>query len=317
MNYVDFLIIIVLLFYAIEGLSAGFLLSLLDLGSFVASFLIGLTFYSFFGKILATSFSIPVGFSNALGFFIAAFLSEIVVSLILRTQGLRIKINLNLAMDRFLGASVSILSGLVLMAFIATLIVSLPLSSFLKNSVSASKIASFLTTNTQGLARNLNDVFGGAVNETLTFLTIEPQSSESLNLNFRTTNFNVDSASEKAMFDLVNLERASRGVRKVEPDLKLTDVGRRHCEDMFRRGYFSHNSPEGLMPFDRMTNAGVEFTFAGENLALAPNTELAMKGLMQSKGHRENILQANFGHLGVGATDGGIYGIMFCQEFKD
>lgn len=319
MNYVDLLIIIVLIFYAIEGLSAGFWLSLLDLGSFVSSFLIGLTFYSFFGKILVSAFSIPVGFSNAIGFFLAAFLAEILINLVLKINAARFipKVNLGAGLDKLLGGLASVFSGLVLVSFIATLIVSLPLSSLLKNSISDSKIASFLTTNTQGLARDLNNVFGGAVNESLSFLTVRPESSESVNLNFKTTDFRIDPVSEKAMQDLVNNERRARSIREIQTDSQLTEVGRRHCEDMFRRGYFSHNTPEGLTPFDRLANGGVSFTFAGENLALAPNVELAHKGLMQSKGHRENILQANFGHLGVGAIDGGIYGIMFCQEFKD
>lgn len=319
MNYIDLLIIIVLLFYAIEGLSAGFLLSILDLGSFIASFLIGLTFYSFFGKILVSAFAIPVGFSNAIGFFIAAFFAEILINLILKSNAGRFipKINLEAGLDKVLGGLASLLSGLILVAFIATLIVSLPLSAFLKNSVSQSKIAGFLTTNTQGLARDLNNVFGGAVNESLSFLTVKPESSESVNLNFKTSDFKIDPKAEKEMFDLVNKERVDRSIRPVVSHGPLTEVGRRHCEDMFHRGYFSHNTPEGLTPFDRMQNAGIVFNFAGENLALAPNVELAHKGLMQSKGHRENILQANFGHLGVGAIDGGVYGIMFCQEFKD
>jgi uncharacterized protein YkwD len=319
MNYIDLLIIIVLLFYAIEGVSLGFWLAILDLGSFIASFLIGLAFYSFFGSILIDTFSIPKGFSNAIGFFIAAFLAEIIINFLLKQYGKQFipKISISSTLNRVTGGMASVLSGLVLVSFIATLIVSLPLSSFLKNSVSKSKIASFLTTNTQGLAKDLNNVFGGAVNESLSFLTVKPESSESVNLNFKTSEFRVSPEDEKKMFGLVNKERAQRGIRPVEWDERMAEVGRRHCEDMFRRGYFSHNSPEGLTPFDRMQNAGINFNFAGENLALAPNIELAHQGLMQSKGHRENILQANFGHLGVGAIDGGPYGIMFCQEFKD
>lgn len=83
------------------------------------------------------------------------------------------------------------------------------------------------------------------------------------------------------------------------------------------RGYFSHYTPEGLSPFDRMNAAGMSFSFAGENLALAPNVAMAMQGLMNSAGHRANILSPNFGKVGIGVIDGGIYGEMFCQEFTD
>jgi uncharacterized protein YkwD len=66
-----------------------------------------------------------------------------------------------------------------------------------------------------------------------------------------------------------------------------------------------------------MAQGNIAFNFAGENLALAPSVDLAMKGLMQSLGHKENILSKDFQKLGVGVIDGGIYGEMFCQEFTD
>jgi uncharacterized protein YkwD len=66
-----------------------------------------------------------------------------------------------------------------------------------------------------------------------------------------------------------------------------------------------------------MSKASIDFSYAGENLALAPNVDLAMQGLMQSPGHKANILSTNFGQVGIGVIDGGIYGEMFCQEFTN
>ena len=86
---------------------------------------------------------------------------------------------------------------------------------------------------------------------------------------------------------------------------------------MFEKGYFSHNSPEGKTPFDRIDTAQIQYKAAGENLAYAPSVEVAHEGLMNSPGHKENILRPEFGTLGVGVIDGGINGKMFCQEFTD
>ena len=86
---------------------------------------------------------------------------------------------------------------------------------------------------------------------------------------------------------------------------------------MFKRGYFSHSTPEGASPFDRMVQNDINFNYAGENLALASSVDLAMKGLMQSEGHRANILSLNFHRAGIGVIDGGVYGDMFCLEFTD
>ena len=119
------------------------------------------------------------------------------------------------------------------------------------------------------------------------------------------------------MFNLVNEERKKAGFKPLTEDPSLRELGRNLCKDMFMRGYFSHYTPEGKSPFDRMAESDIAFTYAGENLALAPSSKLAMQGLMNSPGHRANILSKNFGTVGIGVIDGGVYGEMFCQEFTD
>lgn len=324
-NWIDILILIVLIFYSIQGYLLGFLLALIDFISFALSFAFGIFFYGFVAGLLVRFFSIPQGFANAIGFFIVAVLFEIIFSLIIRffISGLPI-FHLDEKKNQFLkiinstlGVLPGLLSGLLLSAFIASLIITLPFSLFLKHSVSNSKIGSVLAADTQGFAKNWQMVFGGAVNDTLSFLTVEPKSNELVSLNFKTKKINVDSAAEQVMFADVNKERALGGVQALGFSENLAKVARAHCSDMFKRGYFSHYTPEGLSPFDRITQADIIFTYAGENLALAPNTGLAMKGLMQSPGHKANILSTNFHRIGVGVIDGGIYGEMFCQEFTD
>jgi uncharacterized protein YkwD len=119
------------------------------------------------------------------------------------------------------------------------------------------------------------------------------------------------------MLELVNAEREAAGLGRLAPDPELTEVARAHSADMFARGYFAHVSPDGLDPFDRMKRSGVSFRAAGENLALAPTVRVAHTGLMNSPGHRANILRPTFGRLGVGIVDGGYRGIMVSQEFRN
>jgi uncharacterized protein YkwD len=64
-----------------------------------------------------------------------------------------------------------------------------------------------------------------------------------------------------------------------------------------------------------MRAAGVTYRYAGENLAGAPSVERAHSGLMNSPGHRANILNPNFTHIGIGALNVGPYGMMFTQMF--
>jgi len=325
LNWIDILILVILILYSFQGYLLGFLSALIDFISFALSFVLGVSLYGFVANLLMRFLSIPQGFANAIGFFIAAVVFEVIFSFLIKffISGLPI-LHLNEQKHNFLQMASKILgilpgffSGLLLSAFISSLIIALPFSLFLKHSVSNSQIGSVLVANTQGFAKDWQMVFGGAVNDTLSFLTVEPQSNELVSLNFKTDKIAVDNAAEQIMFASVNRERTSRNISALAFSDSLAKVARAHCSDMFMRGYFSHYTPEGLSPFDRMTEADIIFNYAGENLALAPSEELAMNGLMQSPGHKANILSTNFHRIGVGVIDGGVYGEMFCQEFTD
>lgn len=332
LNFLDVVIIVVFIFYAIEGFEVGFAEGLLDLFNFVVSFALGLKFYGVIGGLLTQYVSIPPGFANAFGFFIVAFLTEILLAVILQKPFHRLWALLNLyykdtnlnkvrayitSLNQFFGIFPAVISAFILLSFLLTIVISLPFSPLLKHTVSSSRFGNLLVANTQAFEKNLNDVFGGAVYESLTFLTVKPQSDEFVSLLFQTKAVAVDEQAESYMLVLINRERESRGLPALVVDYKLTELARSYSKDMFGRGYFSHYTPEGLSPFDRMASANISYTFAAENLALAPNTDLAMQGLMQSKGHRDNILSPNFRKVGIGVIDGGIYGEMFTQEFTD
>lgn len=330
-NWVDLLIILITLFYLWEGISRGFLLGILDVGGFVLSFVASLKLYGVIGKILIENFSLPKGIANAVGFLIAGFVAEFIFSrliivlykkgfpkLVGKLQKTKL-VNKFFLVDRLLGVVPALGESLIFTAFILTLFVTLPMQGYIKKDIVSSKIGGSLVARTQGIERELNGIFGQAASETLTFITINPNpsSSEKVDLRFTTADVKVDEAAEETMFSLVNSERESRGLRGLSFSAKLRDVARAHAKDMFARGYFSHYNPDGQSPFDRMKAAGITFTAAGENLALAPNVSLAHQGLMNSPGHRANILSPDFGRVGIGVMDGGIYGEMFVQEFTD
>lgn len=322
-NWIDVVVIFVLVFYAIEGYTVGGIVAFFDFLKFVVSFLLSLKVYSFVGAFLSHFFSIPPGISNAIGFFVSAFVIEILLQIIL---GKPIAIFIRKSILRrpeyqkinsILGFLPGTLSGLVLVMFLLTVIVSLPISPFLKDSISNAKIGGLLVARSQILEKQFSDIFGGAANETLNFLTVEPESNSMVQLHFTYDKGTPDLESENGMLQMVNQERTSRGLNALTMDSKLQAVARVHAQDMLQRGYFSHYTPEGKSPFDRMDEAGIVYTSAGENLAFSPNLQLAMQGLMQSPGHRANILSKDFGKVGIGVINAGIYGEMFVQEFTN
>jgi uncharacterized protein YkwD len=156
-----------------------------------------------------------------------------------------------------------------------------------------------------------------SIAETLNLLTIRPESNERVSLPYTVASSRPRPDLEARMLELINKERVAAGLKPLAPDPELTQVARRHSADMFARGYFSHDTPEGRDPFARMREANVHFLTAGENLALAPTVQVAHNGLMHSPGHRANILHPDFGRVGIGIMDGGRRGLMVTQDFRN
>jgi uncharacterized YkwD family protein len=123
------------------------------------------------------------------------------------------------------------------------------------------------------------------------------------------------SAEEQQMVNLVNQERAKAGLKPLAVDTRLVSLARLKSKDMIDKKYFSHQSPTYGSPFDMMKREGITYKTAGENLAGASTVTKAHQLLMQSAGHRQNILNPSFTHIGIGIVKGGPYGTMFTQMF--
>ncbi len=317
-NWVDLLILLVLLWFFLDGIGRGFLSGFLEFLVFTGSFFLTLKFYGFFSFLLVGNFSLTKSIADAVGFLLTGFLAEVALSI--GSQFIVNRVPKNILIhpyNKFFGFIPSVLNGLIVLAFFLTLLISLPISPVIKQAIITSRLGAPLVSKTQSLEQQLNTIFGGAASETLNFLTVNPQGRENVDLRFNTSSFSTDFIAEQKMFNLVNQERTDRGLKPLVFNSQLQAVARAQGEDMFKRGYFSHYSPEGLSPFDRMKNAGISFAAAGENLAFAPNVNIAHTGLINSPGHRANILSTDFNKVGIGVVDGGIYGEMFVQEFTN
>jgi len=200
---------------------------------------------------------------------------------------------------------------------IAALLLALPLQDNITKETRDSQFAGKLAMQAEWVNRKLAPVFDQAVRQTMNSLTVHPKSDEKIPLSFKYDKAAVRPFLEIKMLEMVNRERAKEGLKPLKADPELARVARVHSDDMFRRGYFAHVNPDGKDPFDRMKAAGVKFLAAGENLALAQTLEIAHTNLMNSPGHRANIMSPNFGRLGIGIMDGGFYGLMISQEFRD
>jgi len=122
-------------------------------------------------------------------------------------------------------------------------------------------------------------------------------------------------ADESEMLSLVNSEREQRGLAPLQANLELVRLARMKAQDMIDKGYFAHQSPTYGSAFEMIKQAGISYIWAGENLAGAPTVGMAHTALMNSDGHRRNILKPEYTEIGIGIIDGGPYGKMLVQMF--
>lgn len=318
-NWIDLIILIVLVFYVLEGLERGFWVLVTELGAFIGSLAAALRFYPAAAKFFIDNFSLPHSFANAIGFLAIAFLAQILI-LWFFVPKILVSIPKKIfeaKFEKILGIIPSVINGLIITAFFLTLFVALPINPKLKADITGSRIGGYLVERTLTFERQLADIFGGALRDTLTYFTVPPESREKIELTFEAQKLTIDEVSETRMFTLVNRERRERGIPELVWSPQIVPVARAHSRDMWERKYFSHINPDGEDPGDRLSRGGVEYSLAGENIALAPTVSMSHQGLMNSEGHRRNILDPSFRNIGIGVIDGGVYGKMFTQNFTN
>lgn len=324
MNWVDGVIIVTFLIYLAEGLRRGFIEQLLELIGFFITIFVALWTYQPLGVWLVDNVGVQQTAAEPLAFLLDWVFLQVLYSIALRYAYPLVPEKIRTAVtNRVAGAVPALLKATIIVAVLLTVIAILPVPERLKNSVNNSTLGSSFVARSGDVESLLNRVFGRDIKQSLTFLTVPAQNEEIIapdervDLKFTTDDVKIDTTSEQTMLRLINQERLKEGLPALVWDEAAAKVARAHSVDMFKRGYFSHENPDGLSPFDRMEKAGITYSAAGENLAYAATVELAHAGLMRSPGHRANILEKDFGRVGIGVIDGGIYGKMFTQNFRD
>lgn len=317
MNVVDLAIIAILILFGFRGFNRNFIGELADLTSFLLALVLSLSFYNNISNLFQRNFSLPHSISTVVGFITIWFFVETVLMILTQIIFSKFKFSWVSSKLNLLSIILSFCKGVILIAIILIIIASFRIQPQIKKTVDNSLLGSFIILKTQSLETPLKNIFGGITEDTLTFLTIKPETTEKIDLGFKNNNFFANESLENQMIFLVNKERVTRNLKVLELDPKLRDVARMHSKDMFLRGYFAHYTPEGKNVADRAEDAGVRYLIIGENLAYAPSLMLAQSGLMDSPGHRANILSLDFSKIGVGIMDGKEYGLMITQVFSN
>ncbi len=219
--------------------------------------------------------------------------------------------------SRVFGAIANTLKSLALIWLFLVCFPLLPFSAALKSSLDSSFLPHQLLSVTAPLVQPVTRVLDQQLSDALGFLTVRSTDSEVIVLGFKYPNGQFDALAEQQLLTLLNADRTKNGLKTLASSDQLRTIARAHSQDMLARGYFSHVTPEGLDPFQRLRDAHFSFLAAGENLALAPTVQQAHDGLMNSPKHRDNILSPDFGRVGIGIVSAGENGYMATQLFTD
>ncbi len=246
-NLIDVLLVVLIALNLLNGYRRGFILGVLDLAGWVLSLLAGLRYYQPLANWLGPRVNLwPEMWDQAIAFVIVALLVGVVVHLIgyalLRRMSPEVH---ERPSNRALGLLPGLANGLITAAIISALLMAVPLSESISERTRESTLANRLAVYAQVLEGKLRPVFGDAIARTLNLLTVHPDSNERVTLPFTVTTSRPRPDLEARMLDLVNNERAANGLQPLAADPELTEVARRHSADMFARGYFAHDTPEG------------------------------------------------------------------------
>lgn len=316
MNYLDLILLFIIFLTGWIGFNRGFIRLFFLLLRWGGPFLLALFLYKDVAPTLSANFIIQDQWQLALSFLLVFLIGFVLLSLAIYLVNKVLRPGLHKSnFNRFAG----IIPGIVIGLLSALLIVKVTAASLWQEAVIETKqgtIAHPLNNSADWAISEINSLVDTPVREKISG-AFEVGPGVNLSEEFRSNNFISRADLEQQLLQLVNKERAAMGLVKLVVDEALQNVALKHAEDMFTRGYFSHDTPEGVDPFERMTQLHIHFKAAGENLAHSNTLLSAHNGLMNSPGHRANILNTHFGKLGIAILDGGDKGLMIVEEFRN
>jgi len=318
-SLIDAAILLLLLAAVWAGYRSGFIATAYGLATWIVSFAAAVLFQAQAARLIE-NFGVSPVTAQPIGFIVVLVLVEALFSIAGHFALTPIVRAVHRApalerADRIGGVVPAAARALFVIAIVLAAVVVSPLSSDVKASVESSRIARGLIDQIsafQPVLAKLSGQLGETVPLFVTKLGEDQREELDLPSNLE---LSADPVAERQMFDLVNDERAAAGLARLQWDDRLLPAARQHSEEMFKLKYFAHQSPVSGSPFDRLKTAGITYTRAGENLAYAQSVSVAHRGLMQSQGHRENILRPEFTHMAIGVVSAGPYGRMFTQMF--
>ncbi|HVB65380.1 MAG TPA: CvpA family protein [Nitrolancea sp.] len=319
LNWVDGVLVLIVLVSALSGIRRGFLRGAIDLVAIVVSLIVASYSYHRAADLISSKIHMSDVVANVIGFIAVMLVVQIVFAIFviapltpIITTARRIPISKEL--DALLGVIPGAIKGLALATALVLVLVLTSFGSGMDQPLGQSTVATYLLSGANQTLQRADGHVG--INLADFMFVVEPSSKTGMTLPFTVTSGLRESPSdEQKMLQELNDSRAAHGLAPLKDDPQLRAVAAAHSSEMLQLGYFSHTSPLHGTPTDRAQAAGIPFTALGENIAYAPTVDVAERGLMRSPGHRANILSTEFTRVGIGVVVTPFGTRMFTQEF--
>ena len=121
---------------------------------------------------------------------------------------------------------------------------------------------------------------------------------------FKKTDF-LASVLPGVLTELTNKDREAQALTPVTYDPKLAVAAQLAANDMAAKGYFAHNSPDGKTPWHWLQQAGYNYSYAGQNLAVNfTDSKEVNQAWLNSPTHRANIMKSQYTRVGIAVANG-------------
>lgn len=323
-NPIDLVILLILGFCYVKGRRRGVFDALTDLIGIVLAIAIALMAYRYASDLLVRWIALKPAYLDIISFFLIAALAKRLALCVAdnltakprpRTEPLHDIPDISIT-----SGIISLSYGALALAVFAAVLFSLPMPSSVSIPLTSSASGHYLKNDPAGLNREFRKLFTPfyeAALDDFEFLRIQTGDNRRIELGFTTTETMASEQDEENMLDLINTERATRGLKPLAMYEPARLVARDYGRYLFANGFLSHYDLEKRGSGERLRHYKIPYMLSGENLAYAHDVIEAHSGLMQSPDHRDNILQPLFTRVGIGAIDAGRHGKIYVQEFLD
>lgn len=319
---IDLLALTFLAYLLVRGWARGFVREALDLAGLLFGTILAFRFAPLVGGVLVALFGLSEGVARLIGGTVVFFGVGVGAAVAVRLIEGRFRLPGLNGVNRAGGAGLAAAWGVFVATLVLTIGVILPMPPTVAGYFDDSLVTRALT-DPEGLPQDVfTDVAGDRIVEALLNLrelvgdskvVIGP--GDSLEIPAADEeDLDRDLAAAELIFEKVNQARVDAGLQALQWSDDLSEVSAGHAREMYLEGYFAHESPTTGNVGDRLRAAAISYRLAGENLALAATPNEVHNGLMDSPGHRANILGEEFLMVGIAVIRGPL-GLMTVQVF--